>query len=187
MDRVHPDHPARPVIDDHPAVEFQIVGQREHREVTADVLHEPGLVAEDQPPDVRVQPVGPDHEAEPARVGGLERDVDTVAVVVQSPDRVPEKVSDSVTRRAGQDLRQLAAQDLDVPDRHPGRDLAHVERDRRLPVALEQDQFGTRARPQDLWEYAQSFRLHRRMPRTGRRRDRRDRSGLTGCARPTLG
>jgi hypothetical protein len=85
-----------------------------------------------------VQPIGPDHEVEPARVGGLERDVDAVAVV-QRPDRVPEEIFDPVARGLGQDLRQLAAQDLDVPERHPGRDLAHVERDRRLPVALEQD------------------------------------------------
>jgi hypothetical protein len=94
--RVHGGGPAGGAPADHPALEAAVVGQGVDPEVAAQEVTEAGLVAEDQPAHVGVQPVGADDQVEAPRWAVLEGDLDPVAVLVQGPDRVAEAVVDVV-------------------------------------------------------------------------------------------
>ncbi|MFI6444535.1 hypothetical protein [Kitasatospora sp. NPDC050543] len=62
-------------------VEAEVVGGGEDRAVDAEVFDEALLGAEGQPAGVGVQPVGADHQVEPARGGPLEGDAHAVGAL----------------------------------------------------------------------------------------------------------
>jgi hypothetical protein len=103
---------------------------------------EAGLVAEDQPAHVGVQPVGADDQVEAPRWAELEADLDPVAILVQGPDRVAEAVVDVVAGGLVEDGGELAAHDLHVPVRDPGDQPADVHLDGPAARALHHDQLG---------------------------------------------
>ena len=106
---------ARPVAVDHAC-----------RDLAAEVVLEALLRPEDQATHVRVQSVGADDQVEIARRALLEGEPDTVAVLVDGGDAVPEDRFDLVFDRgvdgggqvaagqAGQVVAEHAAKDLDV-------------------------------------------------------------------------
>jgi hypothetical protein len=94
-DRVHGRRLAGGVVGHHPAVQPPVVRQAEDPEVAAQVVPEACLLAEDQPPHPRVQPVGADHQAKAAWRAELEADLDAVAVLVQRAIESPNRYSTS--------------------------------------------------------------------------------------------
>ncbi|MEV0660087.1 hypothetical protein ACIBI3_02565 [Actinomadura luteofluorescens] len=91
------------------------VRRLEDRDVVARVPDEPRLVAEREPPDVRVQPVGTDDQVERARGPALEGDVHAVRRLGHGRDRVAEDVPGGVPGQLVQELGEIAPVDLHVP------------------------------------------------------------------------
>ena len=71
MDRVGGGELARGEVGEHLPVQLQVVGNGVDGEVAADVAAEPRFLAEGQPADGGVEPVGADHEVE--ATGGCAR------------------------------------------------------------------------------------------------------------------
>ena len=79
------------------------------KDVDSHVADEVGFRAERHPAHRRVQPVGADHQVEPAGLGAVEGDADPVLVLVQGDDRVVEQELGVVPTRLVQDRREVAA------------------------------------------------------------------------------
>jgi len=68
-------------VDQHPSSYLQVVGDGVDGQVAADVAAELGLVADDQPADGGVDPVGADDAVEPTGSGVLEGHLDRTAIL----------------------------------------------------------------------------------------------------------
>jgi hypothetical protein len=82
------------------------------RHVEAHVLDEVGFRPERQPTHRRVQPVGAEHQVEPARLGAVEGDAHPVLVLIQGDDGVVEQELGVVPTRLVQDRGEVAARQL---------------------------------------------------------------------------
>jgi hypothetical protein len=103
------------------AVQAEQVRNRVDGDEHAEVGDEPALVAEGQPADPGVDPVGADDQVEPALWGMRERHLHPVRLLVQAGDLVAEKVFGAGAGGVVQNLCQIAAEDLHVAGEDPAR------------------------------------------------------------------
>ena len=99
-------------MNDHFSAACKRFRHRLHRQVPTEELRAPGVLAEDEAANVRVQPVGADDDVERARRRVLEGHV---AVGGDGRDRVAEQVLDVVTAGVVVGLAEIVAHDLHVP------------------------------------------------------------------------
>ena len=98
--------------------------QRQGGDVDAEVLDVVGLRAERQRPHTRVCAVGADDHVEPASGTRGELRRDPVGVLIKRGHRVAELEFHLVGNRGAQDLREVAARQLDIAGFGPG---SHVD------------------------------------------------------------
>nr|BFE81518.1 hypothetical protein GCM10020093_041190 [Planobispora longispora] len=102
------------VEPDLPVFQAEEVVRAEDRQVGAQVVEEPLLLAEDEPAHVRVQSVGAHHEVELPGRAAVEAGQDAVPVLPQRGDGVAEDVLDVVARELVHHPDEVLAQQLDV-------------------------------------------------------------------------
>ena len=124
-------------VNDHLAGIGQRFRRRHHRQIPPDEPGEPRLLTEDQAPNIRVQPVGADHDVEPTRRCMLECHL---AVGGDGRDRVAEQILDLVAAGFVVDLAKVVAHDLHVPIRRGTNDLGEIDPCRTVPALAIQPQ-----------------------------------------------
>ena len=129
---VDPREAAGADVNDHLPIGRKRFRHRLHRQVSAEELGVSGVLAEDQAPNVRVQPVGADDDVEPAWRCVLEGHL---AVGGDGRDRVAEEVLDVIAAGVVVDLAEIVAHDLHVPVGYGADDLGEIDADR-PPCAL---------------------------------------------------
>ena len=92
----------------------------EDRDEGAQIAEERFLLAEHQPPNVRVEPVRADHDVEQPGCGSFERHLGAARVLGDLRDRVVEEELHVVADRFVQGVHEVPAEDLHFRDRSAG-------------------------------------------------------------------
>jgi hypothetical protein len=148
-------------VDDHLSLARKRFRHRQYRQVSAEELRSSRVLAEDQVPNIRVQPVGADHDVEPAWRRALEGHL---AVGGDGRDRVAEQILDLVAAGVVVRLTEVISHDLYVTVGCGADRLGEIDADR-LPGALAINPRAVSPGGQrlDFWQHTHLFRdLHGR-------------------------
>lgn len=145
--RVDPDQPVDLRVHHHVPRQAAVIGQRERRQVPAEVVREQVLRAEHEPPHAGVEPVRADDQVEPSRAAAVELHQHAAGVLPEGGHGVAEPVLDLGLSGRQHDPGQLAAHDLDVAAvGHPRAECTEVHAHRPVSRPLHADPLGARAR-----------------------------------------